>query len=263
MTESTRIEVLFTPNEFSALTPERLQDTVCVVFDVLRATTSMVTALAHGARSICPVSTVAQAVAFKHRHPEAWLGGERHGWRITAKASGGIDFDLGNSPAEFTSPGIQNRILAVTTTNGTRALIAASPARLTFVSSFLNLNATAKALRSLKPASLLLIGAGTYEEAALEDTLAAGALCDALWDLYGPGHVADSALMARLLYQRLGAGNLAAALAQSLNGRRLMQLPGLSQDVAFAAQLDAFPLVAKLDADGLIRRESDLNAGTG
>ena len=140
----------------------------------------------------------------------------------------------------------------MTTTNGTRALQAAAAAGATFVASFLNLGATAAQLRRLRPASLLIIGAGTYEEAALEDTLAAGALCEALWDLYSPGHVADSATIARMLWQQVNP-DLPAALALSRNGCRLLGTPALRADVAFAAQRDVFPIVAQLDSEGSIR----------
>lgn len=252
MSSCSHLEVLFTPNEFTALSAGRLKDTTCVVFDVLRATTSLVTALAHGARAVRPVADIPQALAARQTDPGTLLGGERQGWRITAQQSGGVEFDFGNSPAEYTTPKLRGHVLAVTTTNGTRALEAASHARHTFVASFLNLAATASELRALRPQSLLIIGAGTYEEAALEDTLAAGALCEALWDLYERGHVADSSLIARTLWLQMR-DDLPAALAQSRNGRRLLQIAELKDDVAFAAQRDVYPLVAQLHSDGFVR----------
>jgi 2-phosphosulfolactate phosphatase len=249
---SAHLEVLFTPNEFTALTPARLENTVCVVFDILRATTSIITALAHGARAVRPSTDIQQAVDLRKTYPEILLGGERQGWRITAKDSGGIEFDFGNSPAEYTSPRLNDRTLAITTTNGTRALEAAARASHTFVASFLNLTATINTLRELRPQSLLIIAAGTYEEAALEDSLAAGALSDALWGFYSPDHVADSATIARMLWQHLGA-DLPSALARSRNGRRLLRIPELQADVAFAAQRDVYPLTAQLETDGFVR----------
>jgi len=252
MSRSTHLEVMFTPNEFTALTADQLENTVCVVFDILRATTSIITALAHGARAVRPVTDIQQAVALRHTQPETLLGGERQGWRITAEDSGGVEFDFGNSPAEYTSPKLNDRVIAITTTNGTRALEAAAKASQTLVASFLNLTATATRLRELQPQSLLIIGAGTYEEAALEDTLAAGALCDALWDSYSPDHIADSATIARMLWQQLG-NDLPSALAHSRNGRRLLQTPELQADVAFAAQRDIYPLVAQLEPNRFVR----------
>ena len=97
------LEVLFTPAEFAALHARNLSGTTCVVFDVFRATTSMVTALANGAEAVVPVAEIAEAVSLKCERPELLLAGERDGVRIRSPLSGGVDFDLGNSPREFTA----------------------------------------------------------------------------------------------------------------------------------------------------------------
>ena len=97
------LEVLFTPAEFDALKNRDLSNTVCVVFDVLRATTSMLAALHHGARQIIPVKEISEALAAQRGLAQAaLLAGERNGLRIRAAQTGGVDFDLGNSPREFT-----------------------------------------------------------------------------------------------------------------------------------------------------------------
>src|SRR6185437_5993383 len=95
------LEVLFTPADFAALKGRNLSETLCVVFDVFRATSSMVTALANGAEAIVPVSEIPEALAIKERAPGVLLAGEREGVRIDAALTGGTDFDLGNSPREF------------------------------------------------------------------------------------------------------------------------------------------------------------------
>ena len=95
------MDVLFTPADFAALARRDLSRTTCVVFDVLRATTSMVTALSAGAEAIVPVSDIPEALAWRNRLPEVLLAGERDGRRILADRTGGVDFDLGNSPREF------------------------------------------------------------------------------------------------------------------------------------------------------------------
>src|SRR6516162_3651732 len=96
------LEVLFTPADFAALKKRKLDHTLCVVFDIFRATSSMVTALASGAAAIVPVGEIPEALAIKRETPDVLLAGERDGIRIRAKLTGGIDFDLGNSPREFT-----------------------------------------------------------------------------------------------------------------------------------------------------------------
>ena len=89
-----KIDVILSPAELPALTKRDLRDTVCVVFDVLRATSTFVTALHNGAKAVIPVSEIAEALAIKKKQPDVLLGGERDGVRIRAKLTGGIDFDL-------------------------------------------------------------------------------------------------------------------------------------------------------------------------
>ena len=98
----TRINALFSPAEIAALRTRDLSQTVCVVFDVLRATSTLMTALGNGAEAVVPVMDIPEALAWKKRCPDVLLAGEREGMRITAALSGGVEFDLGNSPREFT-----------------------------------------------------------------------------------------------------------------------------------------------------------------
>jgi 2-phosphosulfolactate phosphatase len=247
------IEVLFSPAEFGALEQRDLSMTTCVVFDVLRATSSMVTALANGAEAILPVADIPEALEVKRRRPEILLAGERNGVRILRDQTGSLDFDLGNSPREFTPDKVGGRTIAMTTTNGTLGLRASRHAQATFIGAFLNLGALARELHRHPPARLVLVCSGTFEEAALEDTLAAGALLDAVWPLYADGHVADSAGMARALFHQF-APDLLAAMAQARNGRRLLSQPALCDDVPFCLQRDRMDFVAALSSDGAVRR---------
>jgi 2-phosphosulfolactate phosphatase len=249
---ATTLEVLFSPAEFSALAQRDLTQTVCVVFDVLRATTTMLTALANGAQAIIPVSEVSEALDIKGRRPEVRLAGERDGVRIRAAQTGSIDFDLGNSPREFTPDKVKGQTIVTTTTNGTRALRACSAAKAVLIGSFLNLRATADWLRQETPPRLLIVCAGTMDQAAYEDTLAGGALCDRLWPAYTTGQIADSALMARRLYQETH-DNLLDAFRQSRNGQRLLAEPELADDLAACAQRDVLTIVAAFWMDGTVR----------
>jgi 2-phosphosulfolactate phosphatase len=176
------LEVLFTPADFAALDRRNLDRTLAVVFDVFRASSSMITALAHGATAVIPVGEIAEALEQRRRDPRVLLAGERDGLLIRAELTGGTDFDLGNSPLEFTPEKVAGRTIVMTTTNGTRALRACAHARTVLVSSFLNLKATAARVARERPENLLLICSGTFEQTAYEDVLGAGALCDALWD---------------------------------------------------------------------------------
>jgi 2-phosphosulfolactate phosphatase len=248
----TTLEVLFAPAEYVAMSQRDLRGTVCVVFDVLRATSTMVTALGNGATAIVPVAEIAEAVSIRQHRPDVLLAGERDGVRIEGHLTRGVVFDLGNSPREFTAERVKGKTIAMTTTNGTRALRACAPASAVLLGSFLNLRATADFIQNQDPLHLLLVCSGTLDQAAYEDILGAGVLCELVWPQYISGAVADSAHIARRLF-RLEQDNLLAAVSQSRNGRRLMAHPDLSEDVPFCVQRDLFSLVAGLGKDGEVK----------
>ncbi len=247
------LEVSFTPADFASWEGRDLSETVCVVFDVLRATSSMITALANGARVIFPVAEISDALDMRRQHPDILLAGERDGVRILSKLTGAISFDLGNSPREFTAEAVRGRAIAMTTTNGTRALRACERAWSILIGSFLNLGAIAHLLQRESPRHLLLVCSGTFEQVAYEDVLAAGALCDLLWNSYSDATIADSAEMALRLF-RLEQTDLSKAIASSRNGKRLLANRDLSADVPFCLQRDRFNLLAELSGDGGIRQ---------
>ena len=253
-----KIETILTPAELPALAQRDLRATACVVFDVLRATSTFVTALHHGAQAIIPVSEIAEALAFKKSESGKQkagiilLGGERNGVRISAD---GIDFDLGNSPREYTPEKVRGKTIVSTTTNGTRALRACVNAQAVLAASFLNLTATAEFLRQNRFENVLIICAGTGENPAEEDIVAAGALVDALL----PGKDThskrtDSAMTARAAYFEAVRMGVYQKVSLAENAQRLLSMPELREDVAFCLQRDVFPLVAKMDASGPIRR---------
>jgi 2-phosphosulfolactate phosphatase len=213
----------------------------------------MVTALANGAREIFPVCEIAETVAVREARPDLLLAGERNGLRILRDQTGSVDFDLGNSPREFTRERVGGRSIAMTTTNGTRALQACRGARRVLVGSFLNLGVLVDWLARERVGELLLVCSGTHEETAYEDVLGAGALCDAVWGQFAAGHVADSAQVAREIF-RQGRGDLLAAVQRARNARRLLQLPDLRDDVAVCLQRDAANVLAEMTKDGLVRR---------
>ena len=258
-----KIDTFLSPAELPVLARRDLRGTACVVFDILRATSSFVTALHHGANTIIPVSEIAEAIARRRQQPDILLAGERDGMRIRAAQSGGVDFDFGNSPREFTAEKVRGKTIVATTTNGTRALRACAGAKLILAASFLNLSATAKFLTRLQPEEVLLVCAGTGEGVALEDVLAAGALIELLagesplTPPRGEGEKhsetsEDSSRIARQSFLR-SKPDLAAAIGSSQNGRRLLAIPELRGDVAFCAQRDVFKRAVRMDEAGLLR----------
>ncbi len=236
-----KIEVLFSPAEYQSLRERDLSKTACVVFDVLRATTTMVTALWNGASEIFPVAEIDEALALRAKDPEILLAGERDGLRIRAYQTGGVDFDLGNSPREFTSEKVRYRKIAITTTNGTRAIRACGDHHPIYLASFHNLFVTACDLISCPSTRILLICAGTGEEAALEDILGAGALIAELQGVdptRATFQLADSAQIALAAFDR-HKSDIPGAVAQSRNGRRLLAIPELAPDVSLCLQRNA------------------------
>jgi 2-phosphosulfolactate phosphatase len=247
------IEVLFTPADFQALRERDLSGATCVVFDVLRATTTLLTALANGAAAVAPAADIPEALARRAHDGFVLLAGERDGLRIRAAQSGGVDFDLGNSPREFGPEDIGGRRIVMTTTNGTRALRACAGAAAVLPASLRNVAATALWVARHADGEVLVVCSGTHEDSAYEDVLGAGALVDRLWPALETVPTMDSARIARNLY-RAAAGNPARAMAEhSRNARRLLAIPALAPDVAVCAAEDDLALVARLDDDGWIR----------
>ena len=243
------IDVMMGPAEFEGLAGKPMPGVVCVVFDVLRATSTLLTALEQGAEGIFPVATVEEALEVGRRDPSVLLAGERGGVRIGPEISGGRGFDLGNSPREFTRERVGGRRIAMTTTNGTRALRACRGAEAVLAGSFLNLGAVAAAAGGLGAARILLVGSGTGEGAALEDSLAAGACCERLRD---SGEFGDAAWLAYDGWQRAKA-DLEGAIGRARNARRLRTLGDLAADVAYCARVDVSVLVPCLGRDGWLR----------
>ena len=272
-----KIDAILSPAELPALAKRDLRDATCVVFDVLRATSTFVTALHNGAKAIVPVSEIAEALALRQKQPDILLGGERDGVRIRASQTGGIDFDLGNSPREYTPEKIRGKTIVSTTTNGTRALRACAHAQTVLAASFLNLTATAQFIRWLHPAQIVLVCAGTRENIATEDVLATGALGEMLircgettGEPKGEQNPQRSGSRVRSPHQnaayefsdsvetarnawRKAKSNLFEVVSEAENARRLLAIPELRDDVAFCLRPDVYNLIAALGRDGAIR----------
>jgi 2-phosphosulfolactate phosphatase len=225
------IDAVLTPAEIALLPKRDLSTTTCVVFDVLRATSSMITALACGATEIYPVRTIAEARALKKRMPDAILGGERHGDLIPG-------FDIGNSPLEYRQAVAGRRIIS-TTTNGTVALRACGEAQRVLVGALLNLDALATALRG--SASVLFVCAGTFDTFALEDAYAASVL---MKSFNGPVQATDAAKAIAALAQHFTVKD---TVKNSRNGQALANA-GRSADVKWCAQLSKYNVVGLMEA---------------
>jgi len=227
------LEIFHSPAQWRKLTAEQLALASCVVIDVIRATSTIATALANGARKIQPVASVEEAFALKEQNPKTILAGERGGQPLPG-------FDLGNSPEDFTAERVKGHQIILTTTNGTQALAACVGARIVFTASLLNLEAVATRLREIGP-PWVIVCAGCNGEFGVDDAIVAGALAEALDQ--------DHALVS--LYRSVRR-DLTEALIGCDAGRELAKV-GMEKDVPFCAKLNLFPIVPTLGADGMLR----------
>ena len=247
-----KIDCILSPAELPALAKRDLRDATCVVFDVLRATSTFVTALHNGAKAVIPVAEISEALAIRQKQSGVLLGGERDGVKIRAAQTGGVDFELGNSPREYTPEKVRDKTIVSTTTNGTRALRACAGAQTVLAASFLNLAVSAQFIRQLQPKHILLVCAGTRENKADEDVLAAGALGEIL--LFDSGRRTVSASVETAINAwRKAKSSLLEVVSEAENARRLLASPELRGDVAYCLQQDVFNLSAVLGRDGVLR----------
>jgi 2-phosphosulfolactate phosphatase len=220
----------------------RLQGGLALVIDVLRATTTIVHALAAGCRCIRPVAEIDEArlLAASLSGTQVLLAGERGGRPIEG-------FDLGNSPGEYKARICKNKTLVFTTSNGTRALLRAAEAERVLAAAFVNYSPICEQLRTdLRPLHILC--AGTEGEVSLEDTLLAGALVDFVTRTMEV-RLDDGARLAWDCFENQGQC-IQGALEVSRGGAILRGL-GYHEDIRAACQVDRFALVPELKRDPL------------
>lgn len=219
------------------------EDAWAVVIDVLRATSSIGTALAVGARAVRPVDDIQTAFDWKTRDTDCLLAGERSCRPIPG-------FDFGNSPSAFLTPQVRGRQVVLATTNGSRALASAASAGFAEVLavSLLNLGAVAKHIGRMHPQRLHIVCAGTNGAFSIDDAYVAGALIDRLSDAT---HLeCDDAALAACLVHRGSAYDVPALFLQSRAGRNLLEA-GLRDDVLFCARVDTLDVVPRM-IDGVL-----------
>ncbi|MBI0399849.1 MAG: 2-phosphosulfolactate phosphatase [Cytophagales bacterium] len=213
-----------------------LTNKTVIVVDIFRASSTMVTALSNGVNTILPVKDLDQCKAYKEK---GWLiAGERNG----KQAEG---FDLGNSPLAYLNLQFAEENVAMTTTNGTRAIsLARKQAAEVLIGSFLNLHATANYLQN-STNDVLVLCAGWKGKFNIEDSLYAGALSLALnWK-----HDCDATLAMESLYRQVGT-NLSDFLQKASHAKRL-QNHDLEKDINFCLGIDQYNSVVYLSDEGL------------
>lgn len=215
---------------------EQLINRTVIVIDVLRATSSIVTALENGSAGVIPVKTIHQA---KQRKQEGdLLAGERFCKKIAG-------FDLGNSPTELRNTNIAGRRIILTSTNGTRVIEKSCKAAYVLAGSFLNAKACARAAIQLGR-EVMIICAGTQDKFSLEDGLCAGLIIAEIEQMAYAGIMINDFARAMSWSYIHKAGQLENAMLQCENGVRLTQL-GYKEDVVYCTNVNKSDIVPSLN----------------
>ena len=229
-----KIDVYYTP---LGLNTGDLTGRAVVVIDVLRATSSIVTALAAGAKAVVPAASSEEAVRLTTNLEKNGivLAGERRMLKIEG-------FGLGNSPREMTPEAVAGKTLFLATTNGTPALLAAQGGDPVLVAAALNYTAVAERARSLfaERGDLVIICAGRDKQFALEDAYTAGRLIKTVKKGVRKLALNDAAQVSLDLAAQQGGWQ--DAFAASDAARQLAEV-GLGDDVTFCAQPDRVSVV--------------------
>jgi len=241
-----RIELSFTPHQADEAA---LRDKTVVAIDVLRASTTIITALHHGAREIIPVTTVESAVKLSAKLASdiVLLGGERGGKMIQG-------FSLGNSPAEYVPEKVKGKSIVFSSTNGSQVMADSRYAREMVVCGFVNMTQVVNFLRE-RSRDFILACAGTNGAFSLEDSVCAGMVIQHLLkdDSLGVS-LSDGALAAQTLYRSHGK-NILKLLQSTEHGRHLIEI-GFEDDLKLCASVDSIPVLPQLDGN-VIRLKRD------
>ncbi|MFD2161939.1 2-phosphosulfolactate phosphatase [Paradesertivirga mongoliensis] len=231
-----KVEVCLTP----ALLPlHKLENSVVVVIDIFRATSSICYGIENGAEAIIPVSHVEECAAY--HGTGHLLAAERDGEVVEG-------FDFGNSPFAYTPEKVAGKTIVLTTTNGTHAIQLSRSAKRIVIGSFLNLSSLSQWLKD-EHENIILVCAGWKNNFNLEDTIFAGAVVHQLKD---EKYILDDAAIAAEDLYLLAKNDLAGFLSKSSHSERLKKL-GIEEDIAFCLKIDETSAIPVLDGDKLVK----------
>lgn len=225
------IEVCFTPDDYDFY---KGRFDIVVVIDVLRATSAICSAIHNGVKSVIPVSTIEEALSYKEKG--YLVGAEREGKIVEG-------FDIGNSPYSYQNPALKGQEIALTTTNGTRAINIASEAPTVVIGSLLNLEAMITWLEK-QGKDIVCLCSGWKDNFNLEDTICGGAIAEGLLKTGKFTSNDDSSVAAKYLYLA-AKENYFGFLKASSHRRRLKKL-NLNEDIKYCLtpnQMDVIPIL--------------------
>lgn len=244
-----KIEVFFSLSQIDDLF---LRDKNVVVIDVLRASTTVITALNNGAREIIPVNTIESAVKVSGNlfGDVVLRGGERNGKMIEG-------FNLGNSPFEYTAEAVKGKSIIFYTTNGAPAMWKARYAKNLLIAGFVNITAVVNKIKEIKE-DIYILCAGKQTQFCIEDAVCAGMLTKLLIDDEETEiDFNDSAVAAVALYKNFSK-NLAKMARTCDHGKYLIEI-GFDKDIEFCTNIDTVNVVPELSANVLkVKKKVDV-----
>jgi len=227
-----KIDVLYSPVQADELF---FTGKTTVVIDVLRASSTIITALTNGAKEVVPVGTVEFAVKVSGGifGGQTLLGGERN----TKKIEG---FALGNSPSEYTTEIVSGKSIVFYSTNGSRAIVKAKYSTNLFICSFNNLKALAKHIKKLNE-DVVVLCAGNNNFFSLEDSVCAGMLISELIAGNKTFELTDASTSALTLFKSFGK-NIFKLLSETDHGQLLIN-NGFEDDLKACSELDSTDVI--------------------
>lgn len=228
---------------------ERLNGKTLVLVDVLRASTTVCRSLTSGAKAVIPVERLDEAAELRAKlgPQDTILGGERRGIKID-------NFDLGNSPFEYTEERVGSKTVILTTSNGTRGYTKANPTNLIITCGLVNVSRVARKVAETGK-DLAILCAGEEGDFSIEDTLCGGMLIHKLKEVEKIElKLNDAASLALLLY-RSNSDTLKQTIANGEHGRYLAEI-GFASDVEAASDVDSIPVLPILKDRRIVLEES-------
>ena len=230
-----RLDVFFTPNQVK---PIETAGRLVVIVDVLRASTTVATALGNGARTVIPVEGADEVISRSREFARSkiLLAGEQKMYPIAG-------FDIGNSPQAFTPAVVEGKTILITTTNGTKTLMGVQNARDIVIASYVNFSAVLVMMKLAASSNtdIAIICAGEEGSFTLEDAACAGRYVRAI-PKKADSVVANDAAAASVLIEKRYGDNIAKVFKESSHGQAL-QSAGFGDDLTAAAEVDSYPVV--------------------
>jgi 2-phosphosulfolactate phosphatase len=229
-----RLDVFFTP---SHVKPADTAGRLVAIVDVLRASTTVATALGNGAKTVIPLEGADEVITRSKEFARSGvkLAGEQKMFPIAG-------FDLGNSPQDFTPEAVEGKTILITTTNGTRALLGVQGARDIVIASYVNFTAVLAMMKVAASSNtdIAIICAGEEGSFTLEDAACAGRYVRAIPKRASV--VANDAASASVLIEKKYGDNIAKVFKESTHGQAL-ESAGFGDDLAAAAEVDSYAVV--------------------